>query len=153
MTDLDVRIVKLESMLAASFYGFGESPEETGAGKMREWATSKGIPDDLEKHPTFGFNNPNPGGHARYGYEFWLKVDQRYEPEGDTRLIEFMGGLYAVAHCDHLSKIGAIWRKLWQWPEQNGYQLGSHQWLEKKVGETEESILLDLYCPIVEMQT
>ena len=96
MADPGVRIVNLEPMLAASFYGFGESPEGIAIPKMEKWAGPRGLLGHLDEHPTFGFNNPNPSGNSTYGYEIWIRVDERYEPEGDMRLIEFMGGAYAV---------------------------------------------------------
>jgi len=60
MSNLDVRIVKLEPMLVASFLGFGESPEDLAWKQLIPWAKSKGLLDDAETHRIFGFNNPDP---------------------------------------------------------------------------------------------
>jgi hypothetical protein len=73
MTELDVRIVKLESMRVASFHGFGTEPEAIAFGKLTAYAQPKGYLDDLEAKSVFGFNNPNPSaGSPNYGYEVWL---------------------------------------------------------------------------------
>ena len=70
MSQLDVRIVKLEPMTVASAYGFGKEPEGIASRKLVAWAKPKGLFDDPAQHPTFGFNNPDPSpGSPNYGYE------------------------------------------------------------------------------------
>jgi DNA gyrase inhibitor GyrI len=155
MSELEVRIVKLEPMRVASVYGFGESPERQAWEKLVAWAGPKGLLDDAEKHRIFGFNNPNPSpGSPNYGYEFWIVVGPDVEPEGDVRIVDFAGGLYAVTRCEELSKIGQLWQRLAAWQENSEYRSGSHQWLEENVGPVdvshdEDALVLDLYLPIV----
>lgn len=67
MSDEAVRIVRLEPMLAASFYAFGAEPEAAAWEQLKAWATRRGIWNDLERHPVFGFNNPGPDGDGPYG--------------------------------------------------------------------------------------
>jgi effector-binding domain-containing protein len=43
MSEIDVRIVKLEPMQVASAYGFGEEPEYIAWGKLLDWAGRQGI--------------------------------------------------------------------------------------------------------------
>jgi DNA gyrase inhibitor GyrI len=152
MTELDVRIVKLEPMLVASAYGFGESPEGLAWDNMSAWAEPKGL---LEKpHRNFGFNNPNPSpGSPKYGYELWITVDPDVEPGEGIRILDFSGGLYAVARCEGLQNIGDVWRALATWREDSRYQKAYHQWLEELLTPPDvpfEDFVFDLFLPIAE---
>jgi len=157
MSELDVRIVKLEPMRVASFLGFGESPEELAWAKLIPWAKEKGLLDDPEKHRLFGFNNPNPSkGSPNYGYEVWIVIGPDIEAEGDMEIKDFAGGLYAVTQCvvpkGFFDVIGDTWKKLVTWREDSKYKCGNHQWLEEslplELPDTE--FVLDLYLPISE---
>ena len=164
MSEHDVRIVELKPMRVASVWGFGPSPEEQAWTKLEAWARPKGLFDDPEKHPIFGFNNPNPSaGSPNYGYEVWMMVGPEVEPEEDVRILDFAGGLYAVTRCTvpkgNYDVIGADWKKLATWREDSKYRCGSHQWLERSVfipnwGMPEEmpdiEFVMDLYLPIAE---
>ncbi len=157
MKDLEVQIVKLEPMLVASTYAFSISPEVEAWGKLVAWAQPKGLLDDIDAHPIFGFNNPNPStGNSKYGYEFWIKVGTNIEPEGDVRINEFYGGLYAVIRCkthgELYKTIPASWRQLIEWCKTSKYKFGYHRWLEKQIAgaNNPDELTLDLYCPIVE---
>jgi len=112
------------------------TPENDAWEKMRAWAEPKGLLEDLEKHPIFGFNNPNPSPDRKeYGYEFWIRVEPDVETGGDIKIKEFEGGLYAVT-----------------WVKSSKYVHGKHQGLEKAhdPNASEEELVLDLYCPIEE---
>ena len=55
MSDLEVRIIKLEPMRLASFWGFGESPETIAWEKLISWAKPKGLlenPPPLAQQPS-----------------------------------------------------------------------------------------------------
>ena len=43
MSDLDVKIIKLEPMRLASAHGFGKSPEGLAAGRMNAFLKKKGL--------------------------------------------------------------------------------------------------------------
>ena len=154
MTELDVKIVKLEPMRVASAYGFGPSPELVARDKLIAWAKPKGLLDNPEEHRIFGFNNPNPShGSPNYGYEFWITVGPEVEPEGEVRIEEFMGGLYAVTRCVGVATISDTWNRLSQWLVDSRYNLAGHQCLEEHIGTfpaSEEEMTLDLYAPIAE---
>jgi DNA gyrase inhibitor GyrI len=157
MSKLDVRIVKLEPMRVVSFWAFGESPESEAWEKLLFWARSRGLLDDPEKHPMFGFNNPNPSaGSPNYGYEVWIAVGPEAEPEGDARILDFDGGLYAVLRCEvptgQYDVIGSSWKKLVTWREDSKYKCGTHQWLEQNLplNLPGTEFVLDLYLPITE---
>ncbi|MFX1286480.1 MAG: effector binding domain-containing protein [Promethearchaeota archaeon] len=158
-TDLDVRIATLEPMRVASVRVISKSPENDAWEKMRSWANEKGLLDDHEKYPVFGFNNPDPSpDKAEYGYEFWIKIDSEIQPEGDINVKEFKGGLYAVTTTrliiDPELNIIPAWKKLATWVKKSSkYDFGAHQFLEKPLNPkaSPEDLALDLYCPIKEV--
>jgi AraC family transcriptional regulator len=157
MGELDVRIVKLEPMRVASFWGFGESPETTAWEKLLAWAKPRGLLDDPEKHRLFGFDNPSPSaGSPNYGYEVWIEVDADAEPEGDERILGFDGGLYAVTRCEvpkgQFEVITDTWRRLVAWFEDSKYRRGTQQCLEESVPIDLPGLefVLDLYLSIAE---
>jgi len=157
MSELEVRIVKLEPMRVASFLGFGASPEEMAWGKLIPWARTRGLLDGPEKPRLYGFNNPNPSkGSPNYGYEVWIVIDPDVEVEGDMEIKDFEGGLYAVTQCvvpkGFFDVIGDTWKRLVTWRDDSKYKCGNHQWLEEslplELPDTE--FVLDLYLPISE---
>ncbi len=154
MSELEVRIVKLEPMRVASAHAFSASPEQEAWAKLLAWAKPKGLLDDRERHRIFGFNNPDPSpGSPNYGYEFWIIVGPDVEPEGEVGVKEFPGGLYAVTRCKGVSNITATWKQLVAWGEDSKYRRASHQWLEEHIGPVDipqDALLLDLYMPIAE---
>jgi DNA gyrase inhibitor GyrI/DNA-binding HxlR family transcriptional regulator len=163
MQELDVRIVGLEPMRVASVRAVSETPERDAWAKMRAWAEPKGLLKDMEAHPVFGFNNPDPSpGSKEYGYEFWIRIGPEMEPEGDVEVKEFEGGLYAVTECnlkeelesEFFRKEGYLetWKRLTDWVTSSQYEWGKHPCLEKSHDPkaTEDDLILDLYCPIEE---
>lgn len=98
--ELEVSIVKLEPMTVATARAVSESPERDAWEKLRTWAELHGLFDDIEEHPVFGFNNPNPSPDRRdYGYEYWIRVDPDAAGSGEIEIKEFAGGRYAVTRC------------------------------------------------------
>jgi len=157
MSELDVRIVKLEPIRVASFLGFGPSPEDEAWKQLTPWAKGRGLLDDMGKHRLFGFNNPDPSpGSPNYGYEVWIVIDPDMELEKEVKSLEFAGGLYAVTQCivpkGDFDVIGATWKKLVAWREDSKYKCGNHQWLEESVPMDlpDVEFVLDLYLPIAE---
>ena len=131
MSELKVRIVRLEPMRVAYASGFGESPEGEAWDKILAWAGSRGLLDDLEAVRFFGFDNPVPSpGSPNYGYEQWITVGPDAEAEGDVGTKEFPGGLYAVTRCN-LNNIGLAWKRLAAWCEDSQYRIACHQCLEE----------------------
>ncbi|MFW9821719.1 MAG: GyrI-like domain-containing protein [Candidatus Thorarchaeota archaeon] len=165
MKENEIKIVELAPMRVASVRAISSSPENDAWAKMESWALKKGLLENLDKHPLFGFNNPNPEpGKIEYGYEFWIKVDEKTESDEIVNVKEFKGGLYAVKSCnlskevasDFFKKNGFLesWYLLDQWVKDSQYQPGEHQSLEKAInpGTTEEELILDLYFPIKEVK-
>jgi DNA gyrase inhibitor GyrI len=153
MSELDVKIVKLEAVRVICFNGFGEEPEGIALDKVFAWAKAHG-----KNGRVFGYNNPNPApGSPNYGYDAWMVVDESIQAEGDGRIIDFPGGLYAAARCEVKAPwddIPGAWQKLVRWRENSRYREASHQWLEEHIAPEGESggsnFTLDLFLPIKE---
>jgi DNA gyrase inhibitor GyrI len=150
----EIRIIKLGPMRVASAYAFGSSPERTALEKMQRFAKAHQLLVEEHLPPTFGFNNPNPStGSPNYGYEVWLPVEEEIQPSEDIQIVDFSGGLYAVAPCRGLQNIGEDWLALAKWREGTAYAAGKHQWLEHLLSPLDTQIdqfLFDLYLPIAE---
>jgi DNA gyrase inhibitor GyrI len=156
MSQLNVRIVKLEPMRVASFHAFGSEPENAALQKLVAWAAPQGLLDKLEEHRIFGFNNPNPSpGSPNYGYEFWMVVEADAQAEGEVEIKEFAGGLYAVCRCEVQGRpyetIPAAWRELVLWREDSPYTSAGEFCLEEQIRadfSADAEWDLDLYLPI-----
>jgi DNA gyrase inhibitor GyrI len=154
MSELDVKFIELKSMMVASSYAFGDSPEVEAWEILEQWARPKGYLDDLEKNPLFGFSNPcpkNPGD--KYAHEFWLQVEYGEVPTSDIRIGEFHGGPYVVTRCDvmdgNFGKIHTTWEALASVCKQKGYQWGYRPGLEKTITIGDPNgFILDLYYPL-----
>jgi DNA gyrase inhibitor GyrI len=150
----EIQIIKLGPMRVASAYGFGSSPEMAAFEKMHQFAEANELLVDGQLPATFGFNNPNPStGSPNYGYELWLPIEEEIEPSGEIRIIEFDGGLYAVAPCQGLQNIGEDWLALAKWREGTEYVAGKHQWLEHLLSPPDapiDQLSFELYLPIAE---
>ena len=150
LTELEVKIVELEPMRVASFRAVSESPENDAFQKLYAWTQSKGLLDDLKKHPVYGFDNPSPSpGKKNYGYEFWIKIDDEYE-DHEVEIKDVHGAKYAVTTCYNLKDIGETWKRIVEWALINGYEMGEAQCLEKAHDPvaSEEELVLDLYLSI-----
>jgi DNA gyrase inhibitor GyrI len=157
MNDIEVRIVKLPPMRVACVNGFGEGPEGQAYEKMLAWASTHPVLD--KPYRLFGYNNPDPSpGSPNYGYDVWITVDKSVQADGEARIIEFPGGLYAVTHLevkDPYTDIPSTWQKLVKWLENSKYRHGRQQWLEEHIGPLDEKVnslpfTLDLHLPITE---
>jgi DNA gyrase inhibitor GyrI len=157
MEQLEVRIITLPPMRVACINGFGQSPENQAFNKMKVWAKAHGLLG--KSHRLFGYNNPDPApGSPNYGYDVWVTLDESIKADGEARIIQFPGGLYAVTRCevkDPGNDIPGTWQKLVKWMENSKYHHGRHQWLEEHIGPLEEQgsgqpFTLDLYLPVSE---
>ncbi|MGY5879942.1 MAG: effector binding domain-containing protein [Candidatus Thorarchaeota archaeon] len=158
----DIRVVELPPMRVAYVRVISKSPENDAWAKMAAWAEPLGLLANLENHPVYGFNNPNPSpGSKEYGYEFWIRIGPDIEPEGEIRVKEFKGGLFAVAtsrlkeemDAENFKKEGFLnsWRRLQLWLAQSkDYKLAKNPGLERSRNPTAplDEIVLDLHMPI-----
>ena len=152
MADLEVRIVNLEPMRVAAVRAVGESPEAEAWEKIRAWAEPKGLFEDIETNPVYGFNNPPPSKDSKeYGYEIWVVVGPDIQPEGGIEVKDFEGGRYAVTRCEGLAVIGDRWMELWRWVKASDEVKWrkTHE-LEKPLDPNvpENELVFDLYLPI-----
>jgi len=153
MSEIEVKIVNLEPMRMVSAYGFGAEPAAIAWEKIKAFAEKNELHLADDSITTFGFNNPNPShGSPNYGYEIWLPVANDVEPEGDLRIVDFRGGLYAVTTFKGLENIGEVWGKLVKWVEGSKYRRAHHQWLEELTTYevSLEEYVFNLYLPIAE---
>ncbi len=155
MSTLDVRIEELPALRVASALGFGEGPEGLAWKKIFDFLQEKGLWEDIKKLDFYGFNNPDPTpASPNYGYEQWVVVPDEITGTEDVEIKQFPGGTYAVSRCTGIPAIFQSWKALFAWREDSPYQAGSHQWLEKWVNPTQETMsvenmVLDLYLPIL----
>ena len=155
MSDLAVRIVRLEPVRVASALVFGPSPELAVWDITWGYVQRHGLLTDGQPHRFFGFNNPDPSpASPNYGYESWVTVGPEAQPEGQVEIKTFDGGLYAVTACPSVMVIGEVWQSLVRWREVSRYRCGGHQWLEEVLNPQsvtgEPPFTFDLYLPIVE---
>lgn len=159
MSELDVRIVRLEPVRVIAAHGFGSGPEYLAWAKIKSFLEESGRIDNLKDYRFFGFNNPDPSpGSPNYGYEQWITVGPDVEAVGDVEVKTFTGGLYAVTVCT-VDRIGQAWKQLVNWREDSHYQQAHHQWLEEclntdyvlnNLGGDPSKMRFDIYLPIAE---
>ncbi len=161
MSELEVKIVRLDPMRVAFTHGFSDGPEIIAWDKMRAFMEAQGWMDAIDAHRFFGFNNPSPSpASPNYGYEQWVTVGPDAQAQGEAQIKNFGGGLYAVTRCD-LTNIEAQWKRLVAWCEDSPYKMAHHQWLEESVtpgralNMSQEEFdpaahILDLYLPVSE---
>ncbi len=83
----------------------------------------------------------------------WVTVDETVQSQGEVKVFEFPGGLYAVLRIrpKEGDEIFNNWQKLVAWRERSQYRPAQHQWLEEHFGDLSSSfpdLVLDLYMPI-----
>lgn len=157
MSELSVRIEVLPPMRVASIRAFSATPERDAWEKLQVWAEGRGLFDNPQAHPVFGFNNPSPtGGSKLYGYEYWIRVDFAAQSVGGIEVKDFPGGRYAVTTCrlfgDPAGTVMDVWKQLGDWATRNGHQWRHTHELERLHNSrvTGDDIVLDLYLPIEE---
>jgi AraC family transcriptional regulator len=157
MSKEEISIVTLPPLRVVCVNGFGEGPEGQAFDKMRAWAKDHDLLGT--SYRLFGYNNPDPTpGSPNYGYDVWITVDASVQADGEAKIIDFPGGLYAILRVevkDDFEQIGAGWQRLIRWREGSKYRHGSHQWLEEHIGPLDQmgggnEFTLDLHMPIRE---
>lgn len=158
MNELKVKIIELEPMYVASTRVISKTPENDAWEKIKIWAEENHLLENLDEHPVYGFNNPNPSkDKPEYGYEFWIKVDpfKEYTSSNDIEIKKIPGGKYAVAVSNLKEDIDVdgvlkTWKRLTEWVKENNYECEDTQCLEKAVnpGANEDELTLELYFPI-----
>jgi len=149
---IEVEMVRLEPMKVASFHAMSENPEEEAGKMLVDWAHPRGLLEDPDEHPVYGFNNPDPEpGDVIRGYEFWIRVAPGFEAEG-AEVKDYPGGLFAVTQVNvkkPWEDIPAAWGKLVGWVEASEYEMEHRACFEKTLDvQSEGEFVLDLYCPV-----
>lgn len=156
--DMKVEIVTLKPMRVVSFHAMGETPEYKALEKLINWAKPKGLLNDRELYPIFGFNNPNPiEGKKEYGYEFWIHIDDDIIPSKEITTKKFEGGKFAVTRCEVMGNpeiIPKTWERLAEWIQKSKYRCGGPYWFEKFISPNDliiqnENFIIDLYFPVI----
>jgi len=159
------RIVEVPPSKVVSFHAMGVflgDPEPKASEKMRAWAKQQKIFAGPHDHKVYGFNNPDPkfikekgeflvDKDNPYGYEFWVTVDDDFDPGADVTVKQFHGGLYAVTSCKGVWELGKAWKELYTWvKESDAYKMASHQCLEHALNDEldGDKIEFDIYFPI-----
>lgn len=154
LSEIDVRIMKMDPIRVASFHAYGESPENDALEKLISWAQPKGLLDNPDKYPVYGFNNPDPQeGKKEYGYEFWIKVEEDYGGSG-VEYKNHLGGTYAVTRVEvrePWEDIPKAWMNLLKWVQDNGYKMKQEICLEHTLDPQafNGQFILDLMLPII----
>ena len=154
MSELKVRIVRLEPLRVAWALGFGKEPEALAWKAIFDWMKAEGLEGEFKSHRFLGFNNPSPTpASPNYGYEQWITVDEKAQPSGDVKIKMFGGGLYAVTRC-RLPQIGEAWKAMIIWREESKYRPANHQWLEECLNPSlemdDDQLEFDIYLPVAE---
>jgi DNA gyrase inhibitor GyrI len=153
MTDIEVRIERLEPMRVAWVRAVGVRPEEEAWRLLSAWAEPAGLLGDPQ--PTvFGFNNPAPTrGASEYGYEFWIAVGPGASPPAGIGLKDFAGGLYAVTSCPVGPEMPRRWQALARWVRDSPYAwrrtIHELERLQNPLAPPEQMIV-DLCLPVEE---
>ncbi len=160
------RIVELPPSKVVSFHEMGTflgDPEPKASEKMRAWVKKQKISEiPSDKHKIYGFDNPHPkiiketgeylvNEDNPYGYEFWVTVDEDFDPGSDVTVKQFHGGLYVVSSCSGVHQLGEAWKELYMWvKDSDKYKMAGHQCLEQALNDEidGEKIEFDLFFSI-----
>ncbi|MHA2100713.1 MAG: AraC family transcriptional regulator [Candidatus Kariarchaeaceae archaeon] len=158
MKNFECKIVELDPMKVVSIRVISKTPEDDAWKKMKSWAEPLGLLNDLEKHPVYGFNNPNPTpGKEEYGYEFWIKIEPDMKIDENIETKQFEGGLFAVAPSKLIEDIDSdgilkTWKNLITWVNDNEeYEIVKNVPCLEKARNPDvgmDELILDLYEPI-----
>ncbi len=154
MARFSAEIVRLPSMRVARFSASSKDPEHEAFEALSAWAGVRGLIDDMDQNPIFGFDVPQKSPGVR-GYEYWIRVPEGTGYEEGVEYMDVPAGTYAVTTCethgDPFGTIPATWMRLNEWVREHGYSPVGGPYLERHLGRMEgEDFTLDLYYPVKE---
>jgi DNA gyrase inhibitor GyrI len=131
---MEVRLERLKTLRTICTHVLSDAPEEDARNRIMEWAEARGLLKRSVKPRLFGRNTYPTDNPAPHGYECYLTVDSFIEPEGDIKMAEIKGGLYAVLRFTQLERIRDAWQRLWDWIKKSeyehvGWKKGKHGWV------------------------
>jgi len=135
VTEMEVRVERLETMRAAHVHAFSETPEEDAWRKMEAWAGPNGLLEEGSGTRVFGRNTYPTDNPEPHGYELFLTIGAEVEPAGAVEIGEIPGGLYAALRFRNLENMRIAWERLWKWIEESehyhaGWKKGEHGWVD-----------------------
>jgi DNA gyrase inhibitor GyrI len=150
MAPLDVRIETLPPQRVAVVRVTSATPEADAWRTLKAWAAPRGLLDDPDRHPVWGYTSQPPAkdGDA-YGYEFWIGIDPGTVLAGAVEAHQFEGGTYAVVTVEGPPDPSA-WKRLWDWVRASPYRWRDTHELERPRNPLalEREWGFDLYLPI-----
>lgn len=96
MTEMDVRLERLDTMRCISTHASSATPEENAGKRIIAWAKARGLHEKRVRPRLFGRNTYPTDNPEPHGYECYLTVSLEMEPESDMEIAEIEGELYAV---------------------------------------------------------
>lgn len=150
----EYKLFELPIMKVACFRAISESPEYDAFNKLRDWASLKGLLEDIEKNPIYGFERPDLYKSEKIrAYEFWIKVDSDKIADKEVELRQVPSAKYATTVCktggEPWRTIPLAWQKLDEWVKSQGYKMGLAQCLEQHHAPgLSDDFTLTLYYPI-----
>jgi DNA gyrase inhibitor GyrI len=117
----DIRIERLPPSQAAYIHSDGANPEEESLTKIIVWAKTKKITSESGVH-LFGRNTYPTDKPEPHGYEYYLTLNEAFNPEEGIKIEAFAGGLFAVLRFKNLFTIKDAWTSLMNWAKENGHQ-------------------------------
>jgi DNA gyrase inhibitor GyrI len=117
---VDVKLVTLDQMIAATAHSLVQNPEEDALQKITSYAAANGLTGSSVR--LFGRNIYLTDKPEPHGYEYYLTVQGKITENSDVSLGQIPGGLYAVMEIKNLFAIGEGWQNLFSWLETHGYQ-------------------------------
>lgn len=158
----EIELKRIKPLRVAHSHVLSETPEEDVWKKIETWARCKGLLTGEKGTRIFGRNTYPTNNPEPHGYELFLTVDHSIIPEGDIKIGEIPGGLYAVLKSTSLDQMGDAWRYLWSWIEKSEYEFsgwkrGEHGWvngyeehLNPFEGKPPPEWLFNLWIPLKE---
>ncbi len=124
MTNLEVKLIDLDSMHVVVATGHGTDPEDEAWGEILDFARHQQLDPWDQTHRFFGFNNPDPDPvGADYEYEQWMTVSPDVEATAPMETLDVDGGRYAMVRIHGLDTIGKAWQYLTGWCEDHGFSV------------------------------
>lgn len=169
----EIKVKEMPSMVVASCFSTGRSPEAEVIRYMESWIKRSGL--DYSKLRKFGFDIPVSEEQRKYGlrsFEFWVTVPENTVESESVKVRLINSSHYAVLRIKNPYKdpqvvIRAGWRMLEDWAQDYimkkknekiaaGFEdeecaeeeEEKERYMLEEIIETSEGVCLDLYFPL-----
>jgi len=152
-------LANMPRMRVASYWAFGENPEDEGAAMIKEWAAKNHLLSPDKGARIFGCDYPAYFAHKR-GYEYWITVPGDFQFKADDPCKEKIlpGGMYALITMEYKKGdfgdfIGKHFHSVEifaKWLRESDYGFAFHPYMEENVPEDagSETQRFNQYFPI-----